>query len=79
MERTKRLVSLILASSLLFTGCAAGKNGNNDTNNNVAGTFVGTGKGNNGSMKVEVTFADGKIKQYSLIPYQELQILLMEL
>ena len=71
MERTKRLVSLILASSLLFTGCAAGKNGNNDTNNNVAGTFVGTGKGNNGSMKVEVTFADGKITEVTVKEHGE--------
>lgn len=71
MGRTKRLVSLILASSLLFTGCAAGKNGNNDTNNNVAGTFVGTGKGNNGSMKVEVTFADGKITEVTVKEHGE--------
>lgn len=71
MGRTKRLVSLILASSLLFTGCAAGKNGNNDTNNNVAGTFVGMGKGNNGSMKVEVTFADGKITEVTVKEHGE--------
>lgn len=71
MGRTKRLVSLILASSLLFTGCAAGNNGNNNTNNNVAGTFVGTGKGNNGSMKVEVTFADGKITEVTVKEHGE--------
>ena len=54
----KNLFALILALCML-TGCA------------LADTFVGTGMGNNGEIKVEVSFGEQSIESITVLEHAE--------
>lgn len=69
MKRMKWIVSILLCFSLTLSmaGCTSNDNaaGNSkpQSSSYKAGTYTGTGQGNNGPIKVEVTFSDDEITE----------------
>lgn len=75
MKRMKSLGAL-LALSLMLTGCSTPStstpSGSASTNAIAAGTYTGTGEGNNGPISVDVTFeADGRISVVEVTQHEE--------
>ncbi|MFV0353390.1 MAG: FAD-dependent oxidoreductase [Oscillospiraceae bacterium] len=70
-KRMKRTVSVLLAMVLLLflVGCSATNSASGGLF--TPGTYTGTGKGNNGDIKVEVTFDADKITKITVLEHGE--------
>lgn len=69
----KKLICLCLASLLCLAGCSGSPKSPTSGGNSLfkAGTYTGTGKGNNDSITVEVTFTDTEIASITIKEHQE--------
>ncbi|GAB6168872.1 hypothetical protein JCM1393_13320 [Clostridium carnis] len=67
MKKLGALIASTIVAATLLVGCGGGKY--------VDGTYTGEGKGNAGTIKVEVTVEKGKIKDIELVEHHETQTL----
>ena len=69
----KKLICLCLASLLCLAGCSGSPKSPTSGGDSLfkAGTYTGTGKGNNDSITVEVTFTDTEIASITIKEHQE--------
>ena len=65
----KKFSSLALALMLVLSGCSSAPN--NDTAKFKAGSYIGSAKGNNGDVVVEVTLTQDKIESISVKQHEE--------
>ncbi|WP_195576273.1 flavocytochrome c [Paenibacillus sp. 1001270B_150601_E10] len=74
-NHTKKLLSILLVLSLMFTMAACG--GKDAATTDASGTKVveGLGQGKHGDIKVEVSFADNKIADIKVVEQKENEVL----
>ncbi len=73
--KIKSVFSILLCLCLLFSGLTACEQQTNETvtatNDYTAGTYVAESQGNNGPIKVEVTFSDNAIEKITVLEHEE--------
>lgn len=74
-RHTGRILSLIMVLALVFTMAACGSKENAKEASDGTTTAIGVGSGKHGDIKVEVTFADGKITDVKVLEQKENEVL----
>lgn len=70
-----RILSIIMVLALIFTMTACGPKKNSKEVADGTTTAIGVGSGKHGDIKVEVTFADGKITEVKVLEQKENEVL----
>lgn len=71
----RKLLSILLVASLMFSLAACGGKDTAKTDDNGTVVVQGVGEGKHGDIKVEVSFADNKIKDIKVLEQKENEVL----